>query len=339
MKRIHWIDIARGIGIILVIQAHSLSAHTYRHFIYAFHMPLFFFLSGLLFDYKKYSFSLTFKKSVRGILIPYLLFALLSYSIWLFQNNAFLNFDFSAFLYHLSGIIYGNSSSIFFNIVLWFLPCLFITKIIFAFISSKITNPRILFLVLILFSIGGYLTASFFPNIHLPFGLESALTAIVFFGVGSIIKTNYSDRVEIISRKKIIPYLFLSFGLLIIAGQINFNIHGEQIDIRMNHLGNYFLLYIGAISGIVVTLVISKLISKNKVLESVGINSLALFALHPIIFFYFDMILRLFTNINLWAEKDLYLSYFYTAVGIGTILFLVFIKKYIKFTNYLDKLN
>ncbi|MBC1212116.1 acyltransferase family protein [Listeria booriae] len=59
-ERITWIDYAKGIGIILVVYGHVLRGvfeagldipiklFTYEDsFIYSFHMPLFFFLSGL----------------------------------------------------------------------------------------------------------------------------------------------------------------------------------------------------------------------------------------------------------------------------------------------------
>ena len=46
------IDIAKGIGILLVIVGHTggLPAHsTVHHFIYSFHMPLFMFASGFIY--------------------------------------------------------------------------------------------------------------------------------------------------------------------------------------------------------------------------------------------------------------------------------------------------
>ena len=53
-KRLHYIDIAKGIGILLVALAHNdLAGYApfLYHWIYSFHMPLFFFLSGLFFKY------------------------------------------------------------------------------------------------------------------------------------------------------------------------------------------------------------------------------------------------------------------------------------------------
>lgn len=43
-----WVDIAKGIGIILVFLGHFNIPDTLRAEIYTFHMPLFFFLSGVV---------------------------------------------------------------------------------------------------------------------------------------------------------------------------------------------------------------------------------------------------------------------------------------------------
>jgi acyltransferase len=51
-KRIGWIDIAKGITILLVIVGHTLIGYKVNDYIYAFHMPLFFICSGLLFKPK-----------------------------------------------------------------------------------------------------------------------------------------------------------------------------------------------------------------------------------------------------------------------------------------------
>ena len=45
-SRILWIDVAKGITIILVVLGHSSLPSTISRFIWAFHMPLFFLVSG-----------------------------------------------------------------------------------------------------------------------------------------------------------------------------------------------------------------------------------------------------------------------------------------------------
>ena len=52
-KRIEWLDIAKGIGILLVILGHCLNINQRSfHLIFTFHMPLFFLLSGYVFKDK-----------------------------------------------------------------------------------------------------------------------------------------------------------------------------------------------------------------------------------------------------------------------------------------------
>lgn len=334
LNRISWIDVARGIGIILVIQGHALGADSYRHLIYAFHMPLFFFLSGLVFDYRKYSFSQNFKKSVNNILIPYFLFAFLFYFLWWLENGN-LRFEFVAFLKHLQGIIYANSSNLFFNLVLWFLPCLFITKITFAYLSLKLKNKYLLFISILGFSLLGYFSFLYFPDLTLPFGIESAFTAIAFFAFGSILKTDFYEKINSIKKNKIIIIMVLSALTCILAGLLNYYLYGRQIDIRLNNLGNYFIFYIGALSGIVATVGISILINKNKILEYIGKKSLVLFVFHNFVFFYITKFLLVFINKEtLWSIKDYYLSYFYTIAALLIILGFTYLYKKLKLPTF-----
>lgn len=330
MQRTNWIDVARGIGIILVLQGHALSAHVYRHLIYAFHMPLFFFISGILFDYKKNNLATNLKKSVKGILIPYFLFALLSYFLWWIEN-ANLRFEITPFLNHLSGILYGNSSSLFFNIVLWFLPCLFITKMGFALLTNFIKNEKLIIFFLLTFSLLGYFAFIYLPDLVLPFGIESALTAIVFYGGGSILKTNHLKAIDFRINKNSFLTLGVVLFVLILSSQVNYEIYSRQIDIRLNNLGNYFLFYLGAISGIILTVIISRMINKNYILEKIGRNTLVLFVFHPFVFLYLNTIMVAAFGIGVFHKwKDLLLSPFYTIIAIVIILAMVFIYKKIK---------
>jgi fucose 4-O-acetylase-like acetyltransferase len=50
-NRILWIDVCRGIGILLVVLGHC--DPFFNKYIYGFHMPLFFLLSGWLYNKQK----------------------------------------------------------------------------------------------------------------------------------------------------------------------------------------------------------------------------------------------------------------------------------------------
>ncbi|MEZ9921131.1 acyltransferase family protein [Vibrio breoganii] len=61
---------AKGIGIILVIFGHMNIPHSLAIVIYSFHMPLFFYLSGLVFNNRKYNcLKFTIKRKVENIII------------------------------------------------------------------------------------------------------------------------------------------------------------------------------------------------------------------------------------------------------------------------------
>ena len=80
-NRIEWIDYSKGILIILVIAGHAIPEFDLHldylaHFIYSFHMPAFFILSGYLFRYKKDINTVEFaKKKAKQLLIPYIIFS------------------------------------------------------------------------------------------------------------------------------------------------------------------------------------------------------------------------------------------------------------------------
>ncbi len=86
--RIEWVDAARGIGIVLVVFAHDVRglglvgtsplATQVDRFIYAFHMPLFFFLAGLFASQSARRGARAFvTDKLRVIAYPYLLWSLL----------------------------------------------------------------------------------------------------------------------------------------------------------------------------------------------------------------------------------------------------------------------
>lgn len=71
--RLNWIDALKGIGIMLVVLGHHSLPAALDTYIFSFHMPLFFFISGFLFDFGKYSKSGAnfVKGKFRSLLLPY----------------------------------------------------------------------------------------------------------------------------------------------------------------------------------------------------------------------------------------------------------------------------
>lgn len=74
--RIEYIDLFRGFGILLMVMGHIEFAPRFDHFIHAFHMPMFFFVSGYFFNGKKEA-TVFMKKKIKSLLLPYIFFGTL----------------------------------------------------------------------------------------------------------------------------------------------------------------------------------------------------------------------------------------------------------------------
>lgn len=114
------IDVARGLGILLVVLGHNPlvwkdSGESYR-IIFSFHMPLFFFLSGIFFNPKK-GFLETIREKADGLLKPYIVILL---SLGLLGAIA----KKQALADYMVGVILATGGTIGWT-PLWFLPHLF----------------------------------------------------------------------------------------------------------------------------------------------------------------------------------------------------------------------
>ena len=319
-ERFSWIDIARGIGIILVIYAHTLGSHGFRYLIYSFHMPLFFFLSGLVFHSRKNErYVVSLKKDIKRIIIPYFIFAFISLFLWFFRLDSHHQ-TFGNIATQLIGIFYGsaNNGYLAINTVLWFLPCLFVAKQIFWFIS-RLKNQLILPLLLII-SIVGYAFSILFPSFKLPFGIETALTGVVFFGIGYL-WNSLPLKLEAFLNKYSYYLIALLIFVTIFFATINFHAYGVQIDLRLNRLSNYFVFYIAAFSGILATILIGRTINKNIILETLGKKTMVLFVWHYFVFIYLSKIFfALVSNEEIISLRNIYYAPVYTVLAIVILL-------------------
>lgn len=262
-KRIDYIDMCKGTGILLIILGHILSGGMVRHWIYSFHVMLFFFLSGYTFKYSKENiFKKLFIKKFRTIMLPYFLFSLLCYLYWALIEGRFRSIK-EPILKPFIGIFYGSGSDwLTFNAAMWFLPCLFITIILFYWIKSSKVG---LYIMLVISSIVGYLIAQFL-NVRFFWGIDIAFMSVFFFGIGYLF-----NRCSINNIKK--SYMVI---ISIVCLLINLLMMHENTDVAVSSLiyGNYFLFMVSAISGIGFTYFICKIINKKCILSYFGKNSL-----------------------------------------------------------------
>lgn len=175
-ERIEWIDIAKAIGIILVIAGHSYNDCGLINWIYSFHMPLFFFLSGLTFTVNDRTITGFIKRKVKSLLIPYLMYSFV-YIIFYFVINTFGNGTIDLVKRILGIFISVRNSE--YSIGLWFLLILFVAEVALAIIVRAIKNTFILAIV-----IGSLLFINFlyvnYIGVVLPWGVDT-LGVVLFF--------------------------------------------------------------------------------------------------------------------------------------------------------------
>lgn len=143
-------DILKGIGICLVLVAHSLGGYIHT-FAYSFHMPLFFLVSGYFFKSReiKEAPSIDFKRIMIPFFFSGILMLILTYIFHHFQFNSIKTPN-----YIFEGLIYGNGSTVnyhktFGNFAsigsIWFLGALFWSRTFFN-ILSKLNYKLFVFL-------------------------------------------------------------------------------------------------------------------------------------------------------------------------------------------------
>jgi len=268
--RNHILDLVKGIGIFLVVFGHITHIPCLREYIWNFHMPLFFFVSGVLFN-EKDNFSIHIKKRFKSIIVPYVLFFFITYAYWIILERHTRGSEYPP-IHQLLGLLYGTyeGNHLYFNGALWFLPCLFCTDLLF-YTTNKLSHNSIVYQIGFLCL--GYALGSFCQQngyTFFPFGLHTALVALTFYGIGFFSKSIIRKAPPKISLDHRLGICFLLCSLVYVQYQCIGIYHGSISKANIP-----FIML--AIIGIVVTLNISYLIQKNSIIEFLGKNSLIFF--------------------------------------------------------------
>lgn len=285
-NRSQLIDIAKGIGILLVVFGHNPIVLNQKgeifNIIFSFHMPLFFFLSGLFFNPKK-SFKKIFTEKFDSLLKPYFV-TLLSIGI---VNAIFRNDN---FIYYTLKMLYGNGSTIKW-VSLWFLTHLFIV-IIFSWFLIKILGEKlktiqskIIFLISLLLL--GIETINYFWQFKvnlfgntyilpgLPFSFDIVLITTFYYLLG-----HFSSQ-YILTFKPLFSALLVSI-FLFISCHYAFN---KTIDLNLRIFDGFVIPTVESLCGIYIVLALSHYVQRNRVaaevLSALGVSSLFILIFHP----------------------------------------------------------
>lgn len=273
-KRLNYIDIAKGIGIILVVLGHSLSSKSISgRWIWSFHMPLFFFISGFCFNSEKYLKNTSFAKTrIKQLIIPYIYFVIL---LILMETIIYTEVNFLSMFYKRL-IVFIKTGELY---ALWFLPILFFTGYLYYLINKYQISAKLHIIILLLFAIFGFFLYKI--NLKLPYSLTTIFSATLFYGAGHLLR----DTIVNVLNK--IRYIWFWILLLLAVTIIFAIIINPATDMKENRINPFILSYFAAFIGISLIFLISFYISgQNKIhrisslLMNCGKNTLAILSLH-----------------------------------------------------------
>ena len=289
-KRIDYLDMAKGIGILLVIIGHiSYVSEPVRQYISTFHMPLFFVISGMLLYYKqeeKNSLPDLAVRKFKGLMVPYFI---CSACVLLIESARILWKDANTWenicrqLFQ-SLCLQGVS-------VLWFLPALFMAEIAFVGIRKKCSHLWTVILLIVLCIATG--CGSAFAQGY--FAQMSGLKAELCYDIISMVSRNffcvsfvgigYYFAVLVLDRKSHRgAEILFAIGLLALVGVILKQ--NGAVDLRGMNLGNLTWFVVGGISGSAGVILLCRVLEQlpvkylHRFLIFMGCNSLLIMVTH-----------------------------------------------------------
>lgn len=273
-KRLEYIDIARGIAIILMILGHVCKVGWKRTIIFSFHMPLFIIISGMFFK-KEENIKEELIKLFRKLIIPYVITIITTELIKICIYNETIDM---VRVFQQIIFAYSNKKTFFTEInsvgVLWFIPFLSLCKILFYAIHKVAKEDDMLKgIICLLFTIIGIYFSK--TKLYLPWSFDIVLASLIFYYIGYILK-KYKVLEKILSNYKILICIVLLYAIGLKFGFI-------ELAIRSYPHG--FICYVTAISGTIIVFKISQIIEKfskyiTKVLSWFGRNSMYVLCFH-----------------------------------------------------------
>ena len=241
-QRLNYIDICKALGIILVVLGHTYSIPKALYLIiYSFHMPLFFILSGFVYNKEKNQ-NLGFKrfvlKQAKYYLIPYFVFSIINLCIEVFKRIVLSKqgVDGEYFFTKIKGILlcYSNKDNMPNCSPVWFLMCLFIAVVAFWWITKL--DFRFNWIPIAVCLIVNYFVLPYcVDHTSFPFKFPTFLVAIFFLYVGYCLRR--------LADSGLFHKLWFVIASVIaaIAGLLMKLLTKNEVGMNENEYGNYLV--------------------------------------------------------------------------------------------------
>lgn len=280
-KRIVWIDQLRGLAFYFVVLGHMAVSGDFEAWIYSFHMPLFFIISGFNLNFdrmKETGFKDYISHIVVRMLVPYL---------WLQFIALGLKYAISGGLIrvpkYLLGIITGNSFVVSApSNPLYFVLLLFSAQLL-IFLLVKLTggNKGMVFAVILALTAIPVLTDSKPAVWH----INVVPTAMLFMLIGRFFMDCYVSGGKLLRRMKLPLYIIICVLLLVAGGALG--VSNGRASIHANGFGEEYIIFvIGASLTSMGFALLVMLLPSTKLFNFIGMNTIFLLGIHePLLIF------------------------------------------------------
>ena len=314
-SRVFFVDIARIYGVALVFYGHIIESYmkagspvaaVHYKFVYSFHMPLFFILSGYIAKehLSNIEFSLYLKNKVASRLVPYLFLSLFLIIPTFWTTGFTVGLE----LPTVEGYVKGIAATVlagfpYFNIPTWFLICLFVVEMMHYVTSKFLTsNSKIILIAGGYYLIGSILAwnAGFLKPTNMLsqhgkifpyFMILEAFTGYSLYLVGV-----YLHRNGFLAGKISVFKCFLGAVTLLLLVYFTYDLNKGMFTIPFydavilagSSHGNPILFPLTAIIGSVFIMMLAKLTTDSRVLLFLGGNTLVIFGLNGVFYHFIN---------------------------------------------------
>ena len=278
---------AKGIGILLVLIGHlqndiifSYSPHILSlcSWIFSFHMPLFFIISGMLISCKREEekdLKDIVKRKFRSIMIPYFWFSLIYILIVLYSLLITKVVPLKTLFIQLWYVLGMHGMN-----VLWFLPALFASEVLFLFITQRFKGKKAVFMILGLSVVAMCANSArqYLPNNTAIYERidEFIITVLrpIFACVYVLTGYHLYKGLEYIKgRVRNLNIIELILMPVLLALDIYINTLNRPVDFRSLVLNNYLLYYICSVCGSVFIILLSRALSRIRGFKNTAVSS------------------------------------------------------------------
>lgn len=273
--RIKWIDSAKGLAMICVVLGH-MSIGWMDDIVFAFHMPIFFVLSGYMMGMRHHTVNGEYvQNKFRSLMKPYFITCFCIICMDVINNNLLLDDARTEVVTNIiandliRGFFASGTIDTFGGVQLpgrigaiWFLPAMFFSVVVSQYMINRFDMKRQFAVAGLLLSLG-IISRDF---IWLPFSIQAACSAVIFIIIGYYMKDALFVRIK----------LWIALPVLVLGIILKYS----HIYIVTAYYEDPLFSIITAVAGIAVIVWIAKRIENFRLINYIGKHSLIFLCVH-----------------------------------------------------------